>query len=182
MLQRKRARPRMPNEKSSSLVSSKRFFWASVSTAYDSDLVSVGVKSVCGAIFSSSPCTRTCGGELIDRCKSEPCISTACFNKSGRVAIGLPLLHRFPQDFFDCRDAFGYLPKPAATQRDHAFFNSFSAQLERRCTHQDQFPEFIRDFHDFVEAAAPLIARLITFFAATALFWFDFGGQFRREA
>ena len=32
MLQRKRARPRMPNEKSSSSVSSKRFFWASVST------------------------------------------------------------------------------------------------------------------------------------------------------
>ena len=32
MLQRKRARPRMPNEKSSSLVSSKRFFCASVST------------------------------------------------------------------------------------------------------------------------------------------------------
>src|SRR5829696_2926227 len=129
MLQRKRAIPRMPNEKSSSLVSSKRFFCASVSTAYDNDLVSVAFSSGWAVIFTISPCTRVCGTEPIDRCKSEPCISTICFKRSGSVAIVFLLLHRLAQNFFNCRDAVFDFPQAAAAQRDHAFFNSFSAQL-----------------------------------------------------
>ena len=35
----------------------------------------------------SSPCTRTCGGELVERCRSEPPSSIVVFNKSGNVAI-----------------------------------------------------------------------------------------------
>src|SRR5688572_33506149 len=74
----------MPNEKSSSSVSSKRFFCVSVITLYASCFVSVGVRSGRSS-RCSLPCTRTCGGVLIDRCKSEPCRSIVIFNNSGNV-------------------------------------------------------------------------------------------------
>ena len=51
----------MPNEKSSSFDSSKRFFCMSVSTLYTSCLVSAGVSAGISS-RSSSPWTRTCGG------------------------------------------------------------------------------------------------------------------------
>src|SRR5687767_10738792 len=74
----------MPNEKSSSSVSSNRFFCVSVITLYASCFVSVGVRSGISS-RCSLPCTRTCGGVLIDRCRSEPCRSIVVFKSSGNV-------------------------------------------------------------------------------------------------
>src|SRR4029453_4738302 len=111
----------MPNEKSSSSVSSNRFFCESVSTLYASPLVSAGPSggrsSVC-----SLPCTRICGGVCVVMCRSDPFTSTSVCNSSGNVAMcqlpapgcQLPaaqstignqqLLHRLPCDFLDRRD------------------------------------------------------------------------------
>ena len=38
-----------------------------------------------------SPSLRIIGGELIDMCKSEPLLSTSCFNKRSISAVGPPL-------------------------------------------------------------------------------------------
>src|SRR6185503_5420667 len=76
----------MPNEKSSSSVSSNRFFCESVSTLYARPLVSEGPSggrsSVC-----SLPCTRICGGVCVVMCRSDPLTCTSVCNSSGNVAI-----------------------------------------------------------------------------------------------
>ena len=80
-LARNRARPFKPKEKSSSRLSSKRCFCASVITLYASCLVSAGV--ICGRSSGTRcPCTRICGGELVVMWRSLPDISINRFNRS----------------------------------------------------------------------------------------------------
>ena len=75
----------MPNEKSSSWLSSKRFFWASVHTEYASALVSAGVSGGRPGSAWSLPWTRTAGGLFVVRCRSEPSSSTVFRSKSGNL-------------------------------------------------------------------------------------------------
>ena len=70
-LQRNRASPLMPNEQSSSRVSSNRFFWPSVNTLYTSCRVSAAPSRGRSSALSS-PSTRTCGAEFVVMCRSEP--------------------------------------------------------------------------------------------------------------
>src|SRR3954471_8310113 len=109
----------MPNEKSSSSVSSNRFFCESVRTLYASPFVSAGPSGGRSSICSL-PCTRICGGVCVVRCRSDPLTSTSVCKSSGKVAIRqlpspscqLPaaqLLDGFSGDFLDRGDAFHHL-------------------------------------------------------------------------
>src|SRR5258708_142923 len=112
----------MPNEKSSSFDSSKRFFCESVRTLYTSCLVSAGVNSG-SCRRCRCPCTRTCGGVLVAMWRSEPSISTSVLSRSGSVSIiqlsALTLLDRLPDDFLDGGQAVLHFAQPAHAQREH---------------------------------------------------------------
>src|ERR1051325_3986731 len=127
----------MPNEKSSSSVSSNRFFCASVSTLYTSCLVSAGCRSGRSRRFRC-PCTRICGGELVAMWRSDPSRSTMVFSSSGSVAISVsrrrlgpaPLLDRFAHHFFDRRQPVHDFAQTAPAQRDHSFVDRLATELE----------------------------------------------------
>src|SRR5688572_15701375 len=142
----------MPNEKSSSSVSSKRFFCVSVITLYASCFVSVGVRSGRSS-RCSLPCTRTCGGLLMDRCRSEPCRSMVVFKSSGNVGgiMFSSSLNRLPRYLFYRRQTVFDFPKPAHAQRQHAFLDRLAPKLEARCADQHELAELVGDIHHFVE-------------------------------
>src|SRR5262245_49913193 len=167
-LQRKRARPRMPNEKSSSRVSSNRFFCASVSTLYTSCLVSAGCKSGRSRRFRC-PCTRICGGEFVAMWRSDPSLSTIVFSSSGNVAMfslqgpasAGQLLDGFANHFFDRRQTFHHFSQPAAAQRDHAFVDGLAPELETGRADEDQLAQLFGHLEHFVQADAALVAGLV---------------------
>src|SRR3954453_9961218 len=80
--------PLSPNEKSSSRFSSKRCFCASVSTEYARRLVSAALISGYPDSADKWPCTRTCGGEFVVKCRSDPPASVIFFRSSGSVSCG----------------------------------------------------------------------------------------------
>src|SRR5687767_9646031 len=146
----------MPNEKSSSSDSSNRFFCVSVITLYESCFVSVGVRSGMSR-RCNLPCTRTCGGVLIARCRSEPCKSTVIFKSSGNVGgiLSVPhsgnsqlridnyLFHRLACYFFYRRQAVLHFTEPAHPERQHAFFNRLAAKLEARRADEHQLAQLV---------------------------------------
>src|SRR4029453_582860 len=157
-----RARPRIPNEKSSSRVSSKRFVCASVRTLYTSCLVSEGVSSG-NCNRCKCPCTRICGGVFVVMCRSDPSRSTVVFKSSGSVDIFSALssqflLHRLPHHFFYRRDAFLHFSESAHSQRKHPVVNRLAAQLETRGTDQNQLSKLLGDFHHFIETDPSLVS------------------------
>src|SRR5262245_34689796 len=189
-LQRNRARPRMPNEKSSSRVSSNRFFCASVSTLYTSCFVSAGCRSG-RSRRCRCPCTRICGGEFVAMWRSDPSRSTIVFSSSGSVAItvsrlpapaGAHLLDRFADDFFDRRQPVHDLPQAASTQRDHSLLDRFPPEFETRRADENQLAQFFCHFKDFVQPDAALVAGLVALLAAHALHRRHGLGFFGREA
>src|SRR5262245_47746876 len=110
-------------------------------------------------------------------CRSDPLWSTRVFSSSGSVAIlvlcQLPvsssrLLHGFSRHFLDRRHALHDLPQTAAAERDHALVHGLPFELERRSPHENQLAELLGDFHDLVEADAPLVAGAIAPVAALA--------------
>src|SRR5438093_2633341 len=119
----------MPNEKSSSELSSNRFFCASVSTLYASCLVSDGVRSVRGS-RCRCPCTRTCGGVFVVMWRSEPPISTSVFKSSGNVAISLLNEPQRPQSSQRSRGNF------------FVFFVCFVVPI--RCTFRGSYSSLLR--------------------------------------
>src|SRR3954470_14531321 len=182
----------MPNEKSSSIVSSKRFFCESVSTLYTSCLVSDGASSGnCSRV--RWPCTRTCGGVAVAMCRSDPSISTNVFSSSGSVAITFlvpscwqlvapGLLDRFPHDLLDRREAVLDLAQAAHPEGDHPLLDRLAPQLGARGANQNQLLEFLANRHHFIEADASLVAGRIALVAAGALHRRDFVGVLGREA
>src|SRR5437868_10441494 len=163
-LARKRARPFRPNEKSSSRLSSKRCFCASVITLYASCLVSAGVN--CGRSSGCRcPCTRICGGELVVIWRSLPPISSMrrsrSLNESAMFLLPFPsavLVDRLASHFFKRGHALSNLDQPTASQGDHAAFNCFFLKFERGSADQNQFLDFIVHLHHFLQAATALIS------------------------
>src|SRR5579863_3625317 len=184
-LARKRARPFNPNEKSSSRLSSKRCFCESVITLYASCLVSAGV--ICGRSSGTRwPCTRICGGEFVVRCKSLPFISNMRFNKSlsDNPMMFLPqtLMNSFAGNFFKRGHARRHFDQTAAAQRDHALFDCLLLQFQRGRSNQHQFSNLIVHFHDFIQSATALVARVVADSTTFAFLDLDCLGFFRRKA
>src|SRR5438067_10482382 len=132
------------------------------------------------------PCTRTCGGELVEMCRSLPFISNIFFSRSLKVAfIGssvqtassiaflsdmqvLPssrdctLVHGFTRNFFQSCHAVYHFSQSTATECDHSPINGFLLQLHGRRTDKNQFPDVIIDLHYFVKTSAAFIAAVVT--------------------
>jgi hypothetical protein len=84
-LPRKRARFWIPNEKSSSLSVSNRFFWFSVSTEYASVSVSFGVRTSSTDEFVMSPSTRSLGRSPATMCRSDASCSIISSSRARRL-------------------------------------------------------------------------------------------------
>src|SRR5690348_1944154 len=152
MLPRNRARLFNPNEKSSSRFSSSRCFCTSVSTLYASALVSAAVR---GGMSKgrSFPCTRTRGALLVERCRSLPAISIIFFKSSLNVMPAIFLLrlqNGLAKNFFHRRQPRRDFLQAAPPQRDHSLFHSLLLQFQRGRPYQNQFAQFVVDFHDFI--------------------------------
>src|SRR5215475_12837987 len=180
-LPRKRARFFNPNEKSSSRFSSKRCFCASVKTLYASDLVSAAVS---GGISSGRkwPCTRTRGALLVVMCRSEPPISIIFFSSSLSVIPDMPHLfleNGLAQNFVQRGHTRGALDQTASPQGNHSLFDCLFLQFQRRRADQNQFAQFIVDFHHFIQARTALVAALVAGRAALAVINLCSFGLFR---
>src|SRR5688572_10084815 len=126
--------------------------------------------------FCKCPCTRTCGAEPIDRCRSEPLRSRVAFNRSGKF-ITVPstfgsretrvtALHRFPHDFLDGGQPIADLLQPALTKGQHPLTHGELAHLDRRLTGDDELPQPFAHFHDLEDAEAALVTRAVASIAA----------------
>src|SRR5208337_755566 len=79
------------------------------------------------------------------------------------------LMNRFAGHFFERGPACCNLDQPAAAQGDHAAFNRFFLEFNRRSAHQNQFPYLVVHFHQFVQTGAALVTGLVAGGAALAL-------------
>src|SRR5687767_15963875 len=86
---------------------------------------------------------------------------TTLFRSSSASTLQVGLLHRFPCDFLDRRDAFHHLAESAAAQRDHSFFHGLALQLERRCADENQLAELLGHFHDLVQTDTAPVAGAV---------------------
>src|SRR6266545_2537133 len=152
----------MPNEKSSSLSVSNRFFWFSVSTEYASDSVSLGVSTSSVVALVMSPSTRSLGRSPATMCRSEASFSIIS-SSSARRLIGIarsPLAGRgFLDDFVQRGDALLDLDHPVHAQRQHPVLHGDFAQLFGRGALQDAAPERARAQHHLVQPLPALVAR-----------------------
>src|SRR5438309_10661582 len=126
--------PFIPNEKSSSSVSSNRCFCASVSTEYASCFVSAADSSGYSSGLST-PCTLTIGAELVVMCRSEPPCSIIFRNSSLNATSGITsshLFHGFSYYLFEGRHSQSDLFQPALSQSKHSLFYCLAAQFQPR--------------------------------------------------
>src|SRR5712691_11322574 len=152
-LPRKRARFWMPNEKSSSLSVSKRFFWFSVSTEYASDRVSLGVMTSSLEALTISPSTRSLGRSPATRWRSEASFSIISSSSARRLTGMLPLLAGggFFHDFFERSHALLDLQHPVHAQRQHTFLHGEVAELLGRGAFEDLAAQRARERHHLIQ-------------------------------
>src|SRR5437773_12131752 len=124
----------MPNEKSSSLSVSKRFFWFSVSTEYARESVSFGVRTSSVEALTISPATRSLGRSPATMCRSEASFSIIS-SSSARRFTGIDQSPSSSRGFFDHfierRDALLDLHHAVHAERQHALRHGEVAQLLR---------------------------------------------------
>src|SRR5258708_5145819 len=97
-------------------------------------------------------------------------------------AVSAFLMDRFAGHFFERGPALRDLDQPAASQGDHAAFNRFLLEFERRGADQNQFADLVIDFHHFVQSGAALVAGLVAGGAAFPLHDLHRVRRFGRES
>src|ERR1700685_1298307 len=140
-------------------------------TLYASCLVSAGVNWGRSS-GTRCPCTRICGGELVVMWRSLPFISSMRRSRSlneRAISFSFFLLFassrckprfsvdRFASHFFERGPTLRDFGQPAAAQCNHAAFNRFFLEFERRSAHQNQFADLVVHFHYLVQTGAAFV-------------------------
>src|SRR5438034_4849745 len=176
-LQRKRASPWMPNERSSSLSSSNFCFCVSLRMLYASRCVSWGVNCSNWVSWVRRPLIRSCGYVPLVMWRSDPPRSTRICSRSAMfaamvspfVAGASRLGERDSQHLFDGRRPIEYLQEAGLPQGLHALRLRDLLELRGRRAPEDPVPELLADRHGLVDRHPPLHAREAARRAALAL-------------
>src|SRR2546425_1167266 len=166
-LQRKRASPWMPNERSSSLSSSNFCFCVSLRMLYASRCVSWGVNCSNWVSWVRRPLIRSCGYVPLVMWRSDPPRSTRICSRSAMfaamvspfVAGASRLGERDSQHLFDGRRPIEYLQEAGLPQGLHALRLRDPLELRGRRAPEDPVPELLADRHGLVDPPPPLHAR-----------------------
>src|SRR3989338_1270275 len=188
-LQRNRASPWMPNERSSSFSSSYFCFCASLSTLYDRRCVSWGPRTSYCVSCVRRPLIRSCGCVPLVMCRSDAPRSTmSCSRSAMLAAMRSPRRERTrsgqgdPEDLFDRRRSVDDLQEPRLPQRPHALRLRDRPQLRRLRPLEDRLADLVGDRHDLVDRDPPLHPGEVAGRAALALVELDLARARRHVA
>src|SRR6266850_7142670 len=162
-LHRKRARPWIPKERSSSFSSSNFCFWPSFSTLYESRWVSCGVSTSNWVSWVRRPLTRICGYVPLVMCRSDAPRSTMSCRRSAILAAIVPPTPQCPcsgqgnsQHFLDSRSSFNDLHQACLAQAPHALRLRDRPQFGGRRVLENGVSELLADRHHLIDRDATL--------------------------